>query len=111
MLLLCQLFINVRIFRRKMKVEKRKAITEILTVKSNGEIPVYIPFANGERIQSVSVDKSGVVATLRAVEGNAELTGITSQKGGQNVSLGNAQTVCLIIETKQEAEFELVTIK
>lgn len=92
-------------------MEKREAITEITTVQSNGEDSVYIPFADGEKVQSISVKDKGVVATFRAVEGNAELGGVTTSKQNETISVVGVKTVCLIIETKQVTEFEIITIK
>ncbi len=92
-------------------MKKRNAVTEIISVQSDGETPVYVPFANSEMLQSVNVKDKGVVATFRAVEGNVELGGVTTSKENESVSMGNAKTVCVIIETQQATEFELLTIK
>lgn len=92
-------------------MQKRKAITEIIVVRSNGQDSIYIPFANGEKVQSISIKDKGVVATFKAVENGQELGGVTTTRTGESVLMGNAATVCLIIETKQSAEFEIITIK
>ncbi len=92
-------------------MRKRKAITEIISVKTNGETPAYIPFANGEKIQSIEAREKGIVATFRAVESDKEVGGITTSRKNETVFMGNLKTVCLIIETKQACVFEIVTIK
>ncbi len=91
-------------------MKRRVAKSEITTVKSDGKKPVYVPFRNGERIITIGVKDKSVVATFKAVEG-AELGNAKTSKENETFSIGYAKTVCLIIETQQETEFELITIR
>ncbi len=92
-------------------MKKRKAITEITTVASTGKSPVYLSFVDDEMVQNVIVKEKDVTATFKITEGNVEVGNCRTVRENENVVLNGVKTACLIIDTTQETEFEVITIK
>ncbi len=89
---------------------KKDIDINMIEVHSDGENPIYIPFIKGELLQCVIIHGKDVNVSFKKVEGFKEIASIKTEQSQESLSLQYASTVCLIIETKDKAKFDIVTI-